>query len=349
MRILIRADGDSSMGTGHIMRMIALAQQAVAEDGAAWMASVRLPSGLQERLSDVGVPLLSPELRPGTRADVEWVRDRARQLDVEWIVADGYAFAEEFQEATREAGLRLLLVDDHGHCERYSADLVLNQNASADERLYKGRAEQTRLLLGTEYALLRREFLERQGRAREVPARARNLLVTMGGADPVDATRTVLAALRELEDPELHAIVLIGPSNARGDRLAAEHDDPRIEIRRGVSDMPEFMEWADLAVAAAGSTTWELAFMGAPTLLVVLADNQLEVARAMDSEGACVDLGWHHQLTTAGLCEAVQAICEDRPRRAELARRAREKVDGRGGARVLAAMRACEPRRGRPC
>lgn len=349
MRILIRADGNSSMGTGHVMRMVALAQQAVWEGGAAWLASVRLPSGLRERVETEGVPLLSAETEPGSREDAEWVGHQARQLQVSWVVADGYAFTEEFQEATREAGLHLLLVDDHGHCERYDADLVLNQNASADERLYKGRADHTRLLLGTDYALLRQEFLTRVNRFREAPSQARNVLVTMGGADPVDATRTVLAALRKIEDPELRAIVVIGSSNPRGERLAAEHDDPRIEIRRQVRDMPELMEWADLAIAAAGSTTWELAFMGVPTLLVVLADNQLPVARAMDSEGACVNLGWHHELTTAGLCEAVQGMRENCRGRAELARRARKKVDGRGGARVLAAMRACEPARGQPC
>ena len=98
-----------------------------------------------------------------------------------------------FKEVLHEVDYvaRLLLADDYGHSVRYTAEIVLNQNLSADERVYENRAAHTKLLLGPRYALIRSEFLDRRRDLSPVAERARRILVTMGGADPDNATRVV--------------------------------------------------------------------------------------------------------------------------------------------------------------
>jgi UDP-2,4-diacetamido-2,4,6-trideoxy-beta-L-altropyranose hydrolase len=103
--------------------------------------------------------------------------------------------------------------------------------------------------------------------------------------------------------------------------------------------MAALMAGADLAIAGAGTTTWELAYMGVPTLLVVLADNQEALAAAMAEAGACVNLGWHHALREATTTAIVQALRVDAARRRQLGAVGHAKVDGQGGRRILEAMR----------
>jgi spore coat polysaccharide biosynthesis predicted glycosyltransferase SpsG len=217
---------------------------------------------------------------------------------------------------------------------------VLNQNLSATEGMYAHRADHTQLLLGPRYALLRPEFLAR-GQARPAPAaRANRVLVTLGGADPVNATARVAAALALSPDPALDARILIGPSNPRADELQAAYADSRLRFLRGSDDMPALMAWAELAVAAAGSTTYELCYLGVPSLLMVLADNQREVCEAAARHGAALSLGWHDALTVPELAARIEALRVDGSARQALSRTAQSVVDGHGAERILAAMQA---------
>jgi RimJ/RimL family protein N-acetyltransferase len=102
--------------------------------------------------------------------------------------------------------------------------------------------------------------------------------------------------------------------------------------------MASLMAWSDLAVTAGGTTCWELAAMGVPFLVMILADNQVRGATAAVAQGMAVSLGWHRELSTAQLAAAVQGLAGDRQARDRLAARGRETVDGYGGTRVLHAM-----------
>lgn len=343
MRILIRADASHAVGTGHVMRMLALAQAAVARGAQLTLASTGLVPGVAARAEAMGVEVVGGALEAGSPADAAWVEALALERGARWVVADGYPFGDAFQKAVRGADLRLMLVDDYGHCTHYAADIVLNQNLSADASLYAARAPYTRLLLGPEYVLMREEFrgpLEVPGSA---PARAERILVTFGGSDPADGTRLAIDALRRLDWPGLEARVLVGPSNPRMDAYRAQAgDDPRITLLSGSDDVASLMAWSDLAVAAAGTTTYELCRMGVPSLLVVVADNQRALARAAADRGVAIDLGRHEGLDAPALARAITELAEDVSRRVALAEAGRRTVDGMGCQRVLEALYCSE-------
>jgi len=328
MRLLIRADATAEIGTGHVMRMIALAERVSADGGECLLLSVGLDEAVERRVLAHGIAVRCDRdgapPPPGSDEDVRRLVSAAADFGCDWIVADGYAFDDRFQDAIREAGIRLLLVDDHGHCRRYSARIVLNPNLLADERLYRERSEQTRL----------------RPEARRADLRITRILVTLGGSDAVNATERVLRACAFLDDRSLRFRVVIGPSNRNAARLAERVTDPRVEFVHDVAGMAELMNWADLAIAGAGITTQELCFIGVPALLVVLADNQLEVARTLDREGICENLGWHHDLDPRQLAERVEDLSSLPVRRQRMIDRARRQFDGRGAARVAAALRA---------
>ena len=113
-------------------------------------------------------------------------------------MVDGYQFNADYQRALKAAGFRVLFLDDYGHATHYSADLVLNQNAYANEKMYAARESYTRLLLGTDYCLLRREFSSWRGWKREIAPIGTKILVTMGGSDPENFTTDVVEALCHL-------------------------------------------------------------------------------------------------------------------------------------------------------
>lgn len=332
--LLLRADAGERVGAGHVMRCLALAQAWRAAGGDAVFVTRPLPAALAERLRAEGARVCPLP----TGDDAQQTIALAAELGAKWIVLDGYEFGHEYQRAIKGAGLRLLVLDDYGHASDHCANLVLNQNIQATREMYSRREPSTELLLGTRYVLLRQEFLQAR-KARAQSGTVRRVLVSMGGADPDNVTLKMLEALTALE---VETTAVIGPANPRGAALEefARQSGGRLRVRRNATDMPELMAAADLAVAAAGSTCWELAYMGLPQLLVILAENQRGAAERLDAIGAARNLGWHASLDVATLRAEIATLLADRERCAAMSERASELVDGRGAQRVVMAMKS---------
>jgi len=167
--LLVRADGSPQIGIGHVMRCLALAQAWQDEGGGAAYAMVPGASNLESRLAAEGIDVLLIDAEPGSEADSAETCRIASLVKADWLVMDGYRFDADYQRTVKRAGLRLLVVDDCADAEHYWADLILNQDILAEEKVYGRREPYTRVLLGPLYVLLRREFLSWPRRERPAP------------------------------------------------------------------------------------------------------------------------------------------------------------------------------------
>jgi UDP-2,4-diacetamido-2,4,6-trideoxy-beta-L-altropyranose hydrolase len=336
--LLIRADGGTRIGSGHVMRCLALAQGWQRAGGRAVFAQAESTPSLENRLGASGIEVRRLDAAPGSSLDATQTARLAREQDATWVVADGYGFGADWQKAIKDAGLRLLLWDDYGHAEHYSADLVLNQNFHAVAGMYSRREPCTRLLLGPRYAQIRGEFLDWRGLKREIPAVARKVLVTMGGADPDNVTGKVVQALAPLQIIE--AIVVAGGDNPNIEALrsAVAPLSSFVRLVMNAPNMPELMAWADIAVSAGGSTCLELAFMGLPALLLPFVYNQQAIADSLERQGVAWNFGPPEELTPAEIAERVAKLGASQEARIELAMCGRRLVDGLGSSRVVDAL-----------
>lgn len=333
--LLLRADANAQIGTGHLMRCLALAQAWQAEGGAVTFITACDSAGLQQRLSDEGFQTVLLKRVYPDPSDWDATSAVLAARPDAWVTLDGYHFDPAYQRRIKNAGHPLLVIDDMAHLDYYHADVVLNQNIHAEQLDYT-HGPDTRLLLGTEYALLRREFWPWRGWQREISAVAHKILVTMGGGDAENVTLKVIQALQMLPLPGLEAVVVVGGGNPHYTALeAAVIATPWIRLARNIANMPELIAWADLAVSAGGSTCWELAFMGLPSLLVSLAENQRAVASGMTQAGAALNLGDHHELTSMRLAKTLTQELPRMTHRATLAQNGRGLVDGQGSRRVV--------------
>jgi RimJ/RimL family protein N-acetyltransferase len=112
-----------------------------------------------------------------------------------------------------------------------------------------------------------------------------------------------------------------------------------VHLLTDVRDMAGLMASADLAVSAAGSTCWELAFMGVPMVVVSLAANQTPMADGLAAAGLALNLGWHEGLSIQRINDALRRLIGDAQLRREMSNRGRECVDGRGADRVTRMLR----------
>lgn len=263
-----------------------------------------------------------------------------------WCVVDGYRFTASYTQALRDFGLRVLVLDDDQNRRAYSCDVLLNQNLGADKLTYTVNPGAIQLL-GSRYALLRREFRDRTCPDRKSDADASRVLVTLGGSDPLKVTELVIDAMLQPQCRHLTVRVLVGPANDRAASLMTRvaGTSGQISILAG-ADVAEQLCWADMLITSAGSTVWEAAFAGLPMLLAVTADNQMDVASQMVQAGAAQMITGGAAPTIAAIAGDAVALSVDARRRALLSTRARGVVDGGGVDRVIDACVGIELRQG---
>jgi UDP-2,4-diacetamido-2,4,6-trideoxy-beta-L-altropyranose hydrolase len=337
--ILVRADCSERMGTGHVMRCLALAQAAQDSGCRVVYAMAQCSAGVADRLRAENIEIADLSAQPGSLQDAAATVEAATSRGCQWIVLDGYHFDAAYHAAIKRSALGLLVLDDFGTLVHYVADIVLNQDPIADERLYPRREACTRLLLGSEYTFLRREFRRFPRPAARVPAVARRLLLTFGGSDPCQLTETALAELESVAVDGIQTVILVGPSNSRCEQLqAAARNRVHIRLLRDPPDIPRWMAWCDLAVIAAGSTIWELAYCRVACVVVMVNEDQKPSTEILQRRGACLSLGNARQLAPGQMAAAITALAGDPRRREALSANLAAMVDGLGAQRVLEAM-----------
>lgn len=344
--LLVRADATVASGTGHVMRCIALVQAWQSAGGDVLYAMAESTIAIEERLrAEPFTAAISVHADPGSAEDLRQTRDIAVLHKAEWAVVDGYHFDAHYVSELQEL-LSVMTIDDNGGLEFYSSELVLNQNVHASAEMYAKRGPRTRLLLGPRYALLRNEFAAYRDWAREISERGNRVLVTMGGSDPKDLTPRIVSALASLPIDDLQIRVVVGGSAENRHRVGetAKRFSDRVEVMPNVANMAELMAWADLAIAGAGTTCWEMCLLGLPAILIVVADNQEFIAERLASLGAAVNAGpaesIDFSLNRFSLLKMSAELLDDRDRRIKMSQSARELVDGRGRDRVLEMMQA---------
>ena len=318
------------------MRCMALAQALHRAGFDATFISVCESNSLHQRLLDEGFQVISLKRSHPDPADWQATEKVLRSHPDCFVVLDGYIFDSFYQRSIKEAGYRLLVIDDMAHLDRYCCDILLNQNINA-ERLDYITDKDVCLLLGPNYAILRKEFLDRSSLKRRIPHIARRLLVTLGGEDSDNQTLKVIQAIQNVKIDGFEARVVVGPANSHLEKLQTECQKSLIPIVliHNVQNMAELMASADMALSAGGSTCWELAFMGLPTLIITLADNQRSVAEGLEEAGAALNLGWYKQISQPEIRKALEKLAAGAKERAEMASRGRALVDGKGTNRLL--------------
>ncbi|HBR94200.1 MAG TPA: UDP-2,4-diacetamido-2,4,6-trideoxy-beta-L-altropyranose hydrolase [Opitutae bacterium] len=292
--ILIRADAGGALGTGHVMRMIALAQGYLRRGGSVSLASVNCPEKLVERVRSHGIThhtIIAAQ--PGDTDDAQQTAELAKELDAEWLVVDGYHFDYEYQKYVKQFGFSLLCTDDHGYSDCWHCDVILNQNLDANLRIdYKNDLLNTKVLSGPAYCLLREEFLDAQTE-KCTWGSIECLLVTLGGSDLENATEATLQLVDQACERPLNIRVLVGADNPHLERLRVFESHHNVEVVQNATNMPEQYAWADGIISAGGSTCWEWLYWGLPGAIVTIADNQLPIVDALTvARQAALPLGW---------------------------------------------------------
>ncbi len=364
MRIAFRTDASLQIGTGHVMRCLTLADALKTAGAQCHFICREHPGNLIAHIRQRGFTVsvlpaatkafITDELAAKAQSNyaawlgADWATDAEQTkvgvgaTAVDWLIVDHYALDARWEQTLRSLCPKLMVIDDLAD-RPHRCNLLLDQNLGRQSQDYAGLAPtHCQVLTGPHYALLRPEFAALRTyslQRRQAQPALRQLLITMGGVDQSNATGQVLQALKTCALPaDCRITVIMGLTapwlqNVR--ELAAQMPWPT-EVVVNVNDMARRMADSDLAIGAAGSTSWERCCLGLPTLMVVLAENQQPSAQAIEAAHAASLIGAVSDIATQLPLAVAELIESERHSHMSLA--ASAVTDGRGVEKVLSAM-----------
>jgi UDP-2,4-diacetamido-2,4,6-trideoxy-beta-L-altropyranose hydrolase len=309
--VVFRTTCTESTGLGHFRRCLTLAEEAATDARPIFVLTADDRGRELASASPFTTEYLDASEPAATLAVVE-------RVGADALVIDDYALTESQIAAFRTRVDRLLALDDLAD-RALAIDAVLNANPAAAELAYDVPPDCLRLF-GASYALLRREF--RDLPRRQAASTIERVLVTLGGSNPGGRTEGVVRLLLQLF-PDATVEVAAGPL-FRGDLPV----DARVVVHRSPRDMVQLMMRADLAIAAGGQTTYELAACGVPTVALCVADNQRVNLAALAA------LPTLRVASDDDLGNVVVGLAVDRAARQQLIDRGQSLLDGRGAERA---------------
>ncbi len=319
MTLSFRVNSSAAIGTGHLMRSLALAAALGAEN--ALFVARDLPGNVNDRIRTAGHHLI--EL-PGTNADeaaypwlgvplereiAESQAALAGRAPARWLVIDNYGLDARYERALRPFAGGLFAFDDLAD-RPHDIDGLLDQTLVADggaaER-YRGLvAPATRLFVGPSYAQLRAQFVAAKRTVPPRDGRVRNILIAFG-SDTGAATFVALEATRRLN---VGVTVVLAAAAEDYERVAlAARARPEVTLIPYVEQMAELMAQHDLAVGAGGTSAYERAYLGMPAVVWAIAANQREVVDGLARAGAALAIA--EPVTVESVRTALETLCAD--------------------------------------
>lgn len=332
MSILFRVDASPSMGMGHLMRCLALAQ-AFAELGVE--SRFLLSSGSKDyclsRHDWVGNIQLLPDAIAQSQ-EVAWLQQQAWLDDISTLVLDGYQFDSDYRQQLQQLPCQIALFDDTNDSGPLLADIIVNGSGAASDLGYANTAPQAIHCLGDTYRVLRQEFCYPP----EVPWPQRHsLLIMLGGSDSKQYTLKLVEGLAQAT-PDIPLRVMTGGGFAHKSALInllqrIPNPNQHLDNCQQVADV---MAHCRMAISAAGSSQFELQVCGVPTQLLVVADNQLPASEQAQRQGWCYMHDARQELPLEAIVQQTQTLWRDDTRLAQMHQHALEQGDAQGSLRV---------------
>lgn len=339
MNIFIRVDASNHIGSGHVMRCITLAirlQQQGAKIHFICREHVGHLCDLLEKkgfsVSKLPAPKNEVPLPTSTSHShwlgVPWYIDAKQtkailqKFAVDLLIIDHYAIDYEWEQNVRNTVNRMMVIDDLADRE-HDCDILIDSTVIEDSHSYHSLVpSHCDCFLGPSYALLRPEFYQQANQMNIRTGPVKRLLIFFGGYDNTNETGKALASFLALERNEIEADIVVGQSNIHKHKIKSICEQyPNLHFHCQTNDMALLMRKADISIGAGGTTTWERCFLGLPTLVLCIADNQKIICENLGKKQIIQYLGESHKVGRESFIQALEKFIENEQDRTNMSRR----------------------------
>ena len=326
--LYIRVDANETIATGHVMRCLSIADAAkkFGEDTTFIMAD----DGAEQLVKNTGYNTIILHT-PWNDMDEEIgkLSDIIRKKDIARLLIDSYQVTEKYLKMLSEE-TKVTYIDDLDKFI-YPVDTLICYAAYAEKFDHTSKYRNTKLLLGTKYAPLRQEFCGLKNK--KISDKIEKILVLSGGTDRMNVLQQILDAAVSFDN--IHIDAICGIYNPNFDMLCKRYDScENISLHRSTDNIISYMQSADVAISAGGTTLYELCACGTPTISYVIADNQIDNATWFEKNNIIMIAGDARTDNIGHNLKDILSVYRDPEYRKNVSNKMQKIVDGSGAERI---------------
>ncbi|MDD4907490.1 MAG: UDP-2,4-diacetamido-2,4,6-trideoxy-beta-L-altropyranose hydrolase [Candidatus Omnitrophica bacterium] len=353
MKACFRVDSSNIIGSGHVMRCLAFADELRRLKVKISFICRKFEGDLIDFIAQKGYKvhclphcrlsrMIKKDPDPYKKwLGADWQNDAAQTLDIvnlikpDWIIVDHYAIGRNWEKKLKTAVNKVMSIDDLAN-RSHECDILLDQNLYAGMRLRYKRLlpEGCKELLGPEFALLRPEFRKARAKSRCRDGKVKKILVFFGGVDLANETQRVLEALVRLKRADISVDVAVGINNPHKIMIESLIKKmPNLTCYNKVRNISKLMRSADLFIGTAGITTWERCCLGLPSLVITIARNQVKIIKYLAKKNILFYIGESHKVKSARIQKDIEYFLTHPRRLKRYSLNSLKLVDGLGALR----------------
>lgn len=314
----IRADGSTEIGKGHLMRCKTLFEALQNKDQKA--AFVTVDNEVSRKLfsSHKNIFFISQEncLKPN-----EWPKSKL-------YIVDLYNYDEPLYQLIRNEGCEKVFIFDDEIFKLPKISGVINHNIYADNSSY---SDDIHKLCGSKYFLLRQELAQIKN---DIGSKRNNVFICTGGSDPENQSLKIAKLVRKSTERNIDLVL-----GVPDDQVIEECESIEgIKVYVDPENIQDIIKSAKYAVSGAGTLAYELAYFGVPSVLIVLADNQMKIAKSFAEKSAGINVGFFKTLSNKKFNDAISLMESTKMEIEKYSKSCKSIIDGKGSDRLVKAL-----------
>jgi UDP-2,4-diacetamido-2,4,6-trideoxy-beta-L-altropyranose hydrolase len=307
--VAFRVDASNQIGTGHVTRCIALADELTAAGMRCCFICRSLEGNMILNIRNHGYKTfelpknnrmtyvhdyLNNQLEHADWLGVDWLTDAEQTAailelqNITWLVIDHYAIDIKWEEHIKPYINYLCVIDDLDN-RNHSCEILIDQNwfgLQTNLRYDKKVNHNCIKLVGPNYAIIKSIYLKARKKVKKRSGIINTILVFFGGSDQQNQTEKTLAALSNDIFDEIYVDIVVGPNYLNYEALSQlASKRSRTKIYKNLPDLSDLMVKADIMIGAGGTTTWERMCLGLPSLIISIANNQTQICIELNNAG----------------------------------------------------------------
>ncbi|MFA6081577.1 MAG: UDP-2,4-diacetamido-2,4,6-trideoxy-beta-L-altropyranose hydrolase [Patescibacteria group bacterium] len=322
MRAVFITEGKKDIGFGHITRCLGIAK-AFEERKVKTLLIVNGDKSILNLLNKESFKI------------IDWINNEDKLFSIlktdDIVIIDSYLADCRFYEKVSKLARLTVYIDDNNRLS-YPKGIVINGNIYGSSLNYQ-KNKFSQYLLGPKYAPLRKEFWDVS--IKKINKKIKNILVTFGGDDKRNLTSKVLSLLQK-NYPNINTKFIIGKGFLNKSKLHKfKNSKTEFKYDPNTKQIKELMANSDLVISASGQTTLELLRLGIPTIIIKVAENQANIAKALTEKHIVEYAGdWKDKSLFKRLGEKIKKL-ENYEERKNISNLQKNIIDGQGARRII--------------
>lgn len=303
--ILIRADGGSTIGMGHIVRCLALAEMLKNEYNIKFV--IQAPTkAVIDIISVITKNIIQLPHTEDFSIDLDHFVNIISKTDI--VILDGYHFGSDYQKKVKNSCHKLVCIDDL-HSWHHFADAIINHAEGLSKSDYSVESY-TSLYLGLKYVLLRPPFLN--SNRQKTISKLEKAFISMGAADFDNNTSKFAEALLSFDQiSEIHLMLSsVNPHIDKLQSLIKNNNKIKAHYNLSADELADILFACDIVICPASSISLESCAIGTGIISGYTANNQIGILEGLMKNEVIINWGNLTELTNEQIQERISLLLE---------------------------------------